>query len=89
MSDQAIIALVGLVSSALGTLIYYLMAGLKATLKESTGELSKKIESFVAELSKVKENAAVKSTIIEYMQKELGAVKKHCWSCSSHDKKKE
>lgn len=89
MSDQAIIALVALVGSSLGTLIYYLMAGLKATLKESTGELSRKIESFVSELSKIKETAAVKATVIEYMQKELGAVKKHCWSCAAHDKKKE
>jgi predicted transcriptional regulator len=88
MSDQAIIALVGLVGSALSGVMYYLVGGIKAALKESTGDLAKKIDSFVAELSKVKEVVAVKSTVMEYIQSDIASVKKHCWHCQ-HDKKKD
>lgn len=87
MSDQAIIALIGLVSSGLGGLIYFLMASIKNTLKEAVDDMMKKIDTFIKQLADVKESVAVKSTMLDYLQRELEEVKKQCWECQNDRKR--
>jgi hypothetical protein len=37
---------------------------------------------FVDELSEVKEAIAVKSTMLDYMQREIETIKSNCWKCA-------
>lgn len=88
MSVESTIALIGLVGSGLAGLIYFLMSSIKTTLREAVNDMMKKIDAFVRELAEVKENVAVKSTMLDYMQREIEAIKKQCWKCQ-HDKNRE
>lgn len=81
MSDQAIIALVCAVAAGIGGLVYFLMGNIKQTLENATDDMLRKIEKFVQELAEVKEHVAVKSTMLDYMSKEIDAIKKKCWQC--------
>jgi predicted PurR-regulated permease PerM len=93
MSDQAIIGLVVAAFGAIGTLVYYLITSIKTQLDETTKAIEnrlkenndvmiKKIEKFVDELSEVKEAIAVKSTMLDYMQREIETIKSNCWKCT-------
>lgn len=86
MSDQAIIALVCAVAAGIGGLVYFLMGNIKTTLENATNDMLKKIEKFVDELAEVKEVVAVKSTMLDYMQREIEAIKKQCWQCEQRHK---
>lgn len=89
MSDQAIIALVCAVAAGIGGLVYFLMGNIKVTLENATNDMLKKIEKFIDELAEVKENVAVKSTMLDYMQREIEAIKKQCWVCEQRYNSKE
>jgi predicted PurR-regulated permease PerM len=93
MSDQAIISLIIAAFGAIGILVFYLISSIRTQLEETTKaiELSlkenndvmiKKIEKFVDELSEVKEAIAVKSTMLDYMQREIETIKANCWKCA-------
>ena len=88
MSAEATIALIGIVTSGLAGLIYFLMSNIKATLKEAITDIIKKLDAFIEELHIVKETVAVKSTMLDYMQREIEAIKKQCWQCQQ-DKMKD
>lgn len=85
MSDQAIIALVCGVAAGIGSLVYFLMGNIKSALEDATDDMIKKIEKFVDELAKVKENVAVKSTMLDYMQTEIEGIKRHCYQCEQRN----
>jgi len=87
MTDQAIVALISLVGGGLAGLIYFLMSSIKTTLREAVADMMKKIDAFIRELAEVKETVAVKSTMLDYMQREIEGIKKQCWQCQ-HDKNK-
>lgn len=86
MSDQAIVALIGLAFGAISTLTYYLFSSIKVTIEKNNAEILKKIEKFVDELAEVKELIAVKSTMLDYMQREIETIKSNCWKCNVIDK---
>ena len=88
MSDQAIIALISLVGGGLAGLIYFLMSSIKSTLREAVNDMMKKIDTFIKELADVKETVAVKSTMLDYMQREIDGIKNQCWQCQ-HDRNKD
>ncbi|RPH41131.1 MAG: hypothetical protein EHM87_20450 [Burkholderiales bacterium] len=88
MSAEATIALIGIVTSGLAGLIYFLMSSIKSTLKEAIADMMKKLDAFIEELHVVKETVAVKSTMLDYMQREIESIKKQCWQCQN-DKKKD
>lgn len=78
--------------SGLGTLIYYLISSIKAeiaansktverTLKENNDNMLKKIERFVEDLAETNEILAVKSTMLDYMSREIETIKSNCWKC--------
>lgn len=77
MSDQAIIALVMAVGTGISSFVYYLISNLKASLKDANDSVLRKMDSFVDELAKVRESLAVKSTVIDYIQRDVEAMKKH------------
>lgn len=77
MSDQAIIALICSIAAGLGAMVFFLFRN----IKESMTQLLNKIETFVKELSQIREDAAIKTTVISYMQKELESIKARCWKC--------
>jgi cell shape-determining protein MreC len=85
MSDQAIIALVCAVAAGIGSLVYFLMGNIKSALEDATDDMIRKIEKFVDELAKVKENVAVKSTMLDYMQTEIEGIKRHCYQCEQRN----
>jgi len=85
LSDQAIIGLIVAVTGGICTLIYYLMSAIRTTLKDAIETMLEKIEKFVQDLSKVKEDVAVKSTMLDYMQREIEGIKKNCWKCNNRD----
>lgn len=87
MTDQAIIALIGLAFGAIATLTYYLFSSIKVTIEKNNDEILKKIEKFVDELSEVKELIAVKSTMLDYMQREIETIKSNCWKCNINHKR--
>ena len=87
MTDQGIVALIGLVASGILGLVYFMMSSIKVTLKQSTDEMLTKIEKFIEELAEVKETVAVKSTMLDYMQREIEVIKKQCWKCSERHNK--
>lgn len=89
MNATEVIALIGLVSTGIAGLIYFLTANIKATLKDAIGDMLKKIEAFIKELQEVKETVAVKSTMLDYMQREIEAIKKQCWQCQNDNRKKD
>lgn len=86
MSDQAIIGLMCAVAAGISGLVYFLMGNIKTTLENATNDMLKKIEKFVDELAEVKEVVAVKSTMLDYMQREIEAIKKQCWQCEQRHK---
>lgn len=84
--------------SAIGILVFYLISSIKTQLDETTRAIEhrlkenndvmiKKIERFVDELSEVKEAIAVKSTMLDYMQREIETIKGNCWKCTKHFQK--
>lgn len=77
MSDQAIIALVMAVGTGISSFVYYLISNLKSSLRDANNSMLRKMDSFVDELSKVRESLAVKSTVIDYIQRDVEAMKKH------------
>lgn len=81
MSDQAIIALVVAVAGGIGSLVYFLMSNIKSELRAATDEMIVKIEKFVDELGALSEKVAVKSTMLDYVQREVEELKKQCWQC--------
>jgi uncharacterized protein HemX len=83
VSDQAIIALVCAVAGGIGSLVYFLMQNVKAQLELATRTMIDKMEKFVSELAEVKEIVAVKATMLDYLQREVEALKKQCWECQS------
>jgi uncharacterized protein HemX len=83
VSDQAIIALVCAVAGGIGSLVYFLMANVKAQLELATKTMIDKMEKFVSELAEVKEIVAVKATMLDYLQREVESLKKQCWECQS------
>lgn len=85
MTDQGIVALIGLVASGILGLVYFMMSSIKSTLKQSTDEMLTKIERFIEELAEVKETVAVKSTMLDYMQREIEVIKKQCWKCAERN----
>jgi hypothetical protein len=85
MTDQGIVALIGLVASGILGLVYFMMSSIKSTLKQSTDEMLSKIERFIEELAEVKETVAVKSTMLDYMQREIEVIKKQCWKCAERN----
>jgi cell shape-determining protein MreC len=87
MSVEATITLIGLVGSALAGLIYFLMSSIKTTLREAVNDMMRKIDAFIKELAEVKETVAVKSTMLDYMQREIEGIKKQCWQCQHEQKK--
>jgi predicted PurR-regulated permease PerM len=98
MSDQAIIGLVLSAFGAIGILVFYLITSIKTQLdattkaiedrlKENNDAMIKKIEKFVDELGEVKEAIAVKSTMLDYMQREIETIKSNCWKCTKVYKK--
>jgi hypothetical protein len=87
MSAEATIALIGIVTSGLAGLIYFLMSSIKSTLKEAIADMMKKLDAFIEELHVVKETVAVKSTMLDYMQREIESIKKQCWQCQNDRKK--
>lgn len=93
MSDQAVIGLVMTCMGGLGTLIYYLISSLKAeiaanskaverTIKENNDNMLKKIERFIEDLAETNELLAVKSTMLDYMGREIETIKANCWRCN-------
>lgn len=86
MSAEATIALIGIVTSGLAGLIYFLMSNIKTTLKEAIADMMGKLDLFIKELHVVKEQVAVKSTMLDYMQREIEGIKKQCWQCQ-HERK--
>lgn len=87
MTDQGIIGLIGLVASGIVGLVYFMMNSIKSTLKQSTDEMLSKIEKFIEELGEIKEVVAVKSTMLDYMQREIEVIKKQCWQCKDRHNK--
>lgn len=87
MSVESTIALIGLVGSGLAGLIYFLMSSIKTTLREAVNDMMRKIDAFIKELAEVKETVAVKSTMLDYMQREIEGIKKQCWQCQHEQKK--
>lgn len=85
MDAQAVVALVALVASGIISLVYFMMNSIKSTLKQSTDEMLSKIERFIEELAEVKETVAVKSTMLDYMQREIEVLKKQCWKCAERN----
>lgn len=86
MSAEAIIALIGIITSGIAGLIYFLMSSINNTLKDAIDDITNKIDKFIKELSEVKETVAVKSTMLDYMQREIESIKKQCWECQSERK---
>ena len=82
MSDQGVIALVGLAFTAIATMSWYLFGSIKVTIEKNNADMLKKIEKFVDELNEVKELIAVKSTMLDYMQREIETIKSNCWKCN-------
>lgn len=98
MDSQSIIVLVLSAFGAIGILVFYLISAIKAqldettkaietSLKENNAVMILKIEKFVEELSEVKEAIAVKSTMLDYMQREIETIKSNCWKCTKIYKK--
>lgn len=82
MSDQAIIALVVGVAGGMGALVFFLFKN----IKDSMNALLGKIDTFVKEVASIREEQAIKSTVLTYMQKELEIVKAQCWRCREDNK---
>jgi uncharacterized membrane protein YgaE (UPF0421/DUF939 family) len=94
MSDQAIIGLVVALGSGISCLIYFLMSNVKYSLKSATDEwkiasteILSNMKRFVDELAEVRENVAVKSTMLDYLQREVDAMKRQCFACHQGKKK--
>lgn len=85
MSDQAIIALVMAVGTGISSFVYYLISNLKAALHDANESVLNKMDKFVDELGKVRESLAVKSTVIDFIQRDVETMKQHF----TRDKKKE
>lgn len=49
--------------------------------------LLSKIEGFVKEVAAIREDQAIKSTVLTYMQKELETIKMQCWKCRDREGK--
>lgn len=98
MSDEAVIGLVLSAFGAIGILVFYLISSIKTQLDETTRAIENrlkennavmilKIEKFVEELSEVKEAIAVKSTMLDYISREIETIKSNCWKCTKLYKK--
>lgn len=48
-------------------------------------QLLAKIESFVREVAAIREDQAIKTTVLSYMQKELETIKLQCWKCRDRE----
>lgn len=85
MSDQAIVALVMAVAGGIGTLIYYLLNSVKRSLDHSLENMTANINGFIEkmarEMATLREQAAVRSTMMDYLGKELEEVKRQCRKC--------
>lgn len=77
MSDQAIIALVIAVAGGMGSIVFFLFKN----IKDAMNQLLSKIEGFVREVAAIREDQAIKNTVLSYMQKELETIKLQCWKC--------
>lgn len=83
MSDQAIIALVIALAAGMGSIVFFLFKN----IKDAMNQLLSKIDTFVAAVSAMREDQAIKTTVLAYMQKELEIMKKNCWKCRERDDK--
>ena len=81
MSDQAIIALVIAVAGGMGMFTLVLFSN----IKKATAELLSKMEGFVKEVSLVREEQAIKSTVLTYIQRELDEIKLQCAKCRDRE----
>lgn len=89
MSITETLTLIGLVASGIAGLIYFLTANIKTTLDRAVDDMMKKLDIFVKELQEVKEAIAVKSTMLDYMSREIESIKRQCWQCHRENKTKE
>ena len=85
MSDAAIIGLVIGVAGGIATLIYYLLGSVKKSLDEAIVGMMAQLRDLVKDWAMIKQDIAVKGTMIEYMGKELESIKKNCWRCKPKD----
>jgi carbon starvation protein CstA len=85
MDAQAIVAMMTMVASGIIGIVYFMMNSIKSTLKQTTDEMISKIDKFVEDLAEVKETVAVKSTMLDYMQREIEVIKKQCWKCAERN----
>lgn len=85
MSDQAVIALIVAVAGGMGALVFFLFKN----IKDAMGQLLAKIEGFVKEVAAIREDQAIKTTVITYMQRELETIKAQCWKCWERENQKE
>lgn len=83
MSDQGIIALIISVAAGMGSLVFFLFKN----IKDGMELLLSKIEGFVKEVAAIREDQAIKSTVLTYMQKELETIKVQCWKCRDREGK--
>lgn len=81
MSDQAVIALIVAVATGMGSIVFFLFKN----IKDAMNQLLAKIESFVREVAAIREDQAIKTTVLSYMQKELETIKLQCWKCRDRE----
>lgn len=81
MSDQGILALIIAASSGLGSIVFFLFKN----IKDSMTQLLNKTEGFVKEVAAIREDQAIKTTVLSYMQKELEIIKTQCWKCRDRE----
>lgn len=87
MDAQAVVAMMTMVASGIIGIVYFMMNSIKSTLKQTTDEMLSKIDKFVEDLGEIKEVVAVKSTMLDYMQREIEVIKKQCWQCKDRHNK--
>ncbi len=85
MSSEAIVGLVVASAAGLATLIYYLLSSVKKSLDDAVAGIMVQLKELVKDWAIIKQDIAVKSTVIEYMTKEIESIKKNCWRCAHKD----
>lgn len=81
MSDQGIIALLGLVSGGIMILFTYFFKNIKDTVNKLSESVNSRLESIETKYASVDKNDAVLMKMFDLFQRELDELKKDCRKC--------